>query len=364
MTDTRTRPPLSTVLTVTGRESLGRRTRLAWTLGVVAALHVAAALLLAAGGALSGASGALTLGAVGVAYLAGLKHHADADHLTGIAGATRSFVARGKDPVSVGLAFSLGHSSVVFVMACALIVGIGGARELLAGESTAAGALGVTGGLVAGTFLVLVGAFNLVALVRSVRARRVGHGHDGSAHDGSAHDGSAHDGPAATVMGRLMAAPLSRVRGPRHVYVIGFLFGLGFDTATQIGLLVLTASSAALGAPAAALLALPVAFAAGMTLGDTLVGYVLVRTYARAGGGRAAGGRVDVVVTAMAVASALSLGTVLLAATSAEAGWTSGPLSTGAAGLDLDHVGWVVLGVVAVTAIAVLLLTSTRSASR
>jgi len=359
MTDTRTRPPLSTVLTATGRESLGRRTRLAWTLGVVAALHVAAALLLAAGGALSGASGALTLGAVGVAYLAGLKHHADADHLTGIAGATRSFVARGKDPVSVGLAFSLGHSSVVFVMACALIVGIGGARELLAGESTAAGALGVTGGLVAGTFLVLVGAFNLVALVRSVRARRAGHGHDGTVHDGSAHGG-----PAATVMGRLMAAPLSRVRGPRHVYVIGFLFGLGFDTATQIGLLVLTASSAALGAPAAALLALPVAFAAGMTLGDTLVGYVLVRTYARAGGGRAAGGRVDVVVTAMAVASALSLGTVLLAATSAEAGWTSGPLSTGAAGLDLDHVGWVVLGVVAVTAIAVLLLTSTRSASR
>lgn len=330
------------VLTAAGREALPERTRLMWAAAVVLTLHAAAASLLVAG-RIGGAAGVVTVGAVVLAYLAGLKHHADADHLTGIAGATRKFVAEGRSPVSVGLAFSLGHSSVVLVTAGAVIAGVGSVRGLLTGESTAAAALGVTGGLVAGTFLTLIGVFNLVVLTRILAARR-----------GARHTPTV----GGTAMGRLMARPLSRVRGPRHVYLVGFLFGLGFDTATQIGLLVLTATSAALGASVVALLALPLAFAAGMTLGDTVVGYVLMRTYRRAGS--VAGSRVDAVVTGMSVASALTLGVIILGATLHEAGWLTGPVTTALAGLDLDAAGWVILGVVAATGLAVAALPAGR----
>lgn len=318
------------------------RRELAVTLGVVVSLHVAAAALLVLGH--RPGTGALTLGTVAVAWLAGLKHHADADHLTGIAGATRAFVAGGRAPASVGLAFALGHSTVVFLLCCAVAWGVGGAGELLTGDSGVADALGVVGGLVAGGFLVLVGVVNAVVLHRS----RAAGGADGG----------------RTVTGRLMARPLAAARGPRDVYLVGFLFGLGFDTATQIGLLVLTATSASLGVPAVALLALPLAFAAGMTAGDTAVGLVLLRTYLSAGTGHTRGSTVDLVVTAMSAASALTLGTVLLGATAGEAGWSSDPVTGALAALDLDAVGWVVLAVVLVTTAVVWALDRGAAARR
>lgn len=252
------------------RESLPLRTRVLCTFGAVAALHAAAVVLLLAGNAGATAPQALTWGLVLTAYLAGVKHSYDWDHLAAIDNSTRKFVAQRQDPVSVGFAFSLGHSSVVTLAGVLVIAGasmVGGFMQ----EGTAGNLLlGLIGSGVSGLFLLAMGLFNGSAFARSAGALR-------RARNGAAVN--AGDLEPLGLMARLLARPLSRVRRPRNIYVVGFLFGLGFDTATTIGLLMVTAAAALAGVPAFALLALPLAFAAAMTLCDSLNGMAMMRMY-------------------------------------------------------------------------------------
>ena len=240
------------------RAHLPLRTRLLVTFGAVAALHAAAVVLLVAGAA--GGGQPLGIGLVLTAYLAGVKHSYDWDHLAAIDNSTRKFAAEHRDPVSVGFAFSLGHSSVV-VLAGVLVVAGASLMGNFMEEGTAGNLLlGLIGSAVSGLFLLAMGAFNGSAFLRTLKVYR-------GARDGAAI--SHEDLAARGFVARLLARPLARVQHPRNIYVIGFLFGLGFDTATTIGLLVMATAASLAGVSPLALLALPLAFAAAMTLCDT-----------------------------------------------------------------------------------------------
>lgn len=265
-----------------GREALPLRTRLLCMFGAVAALHAAAVVLLLAGnmGAAGGVGAAgtpgearvqaLTWGLVLTAYLAGVKHSYDWDHLAAIDNSTRKFVANRQDPVSVGFAFSLGHSSVVTLAGVLVIAGAAVVGEFMQDGSAGNLVLGLIGSGVSGLFLLAMGLFNGSAFARSARAYR-------RARTGGALD--PRDLEPKGLVARLLALPLSRVRQPRNIYVIGFLFGLGFDTATTIGLLMMTTAASLAGVPPFALLALPLAFTAAMTLCDSVNGVAMMRMY-------------------------------------------------------------------------------------
>jgi high-affinity nickel-transport protein len=250
------------------RDTLPFRTRLVFTFGAVAALHFAAVGLLLAGAA--GGGQPLALGLVLTAYLAGVKHSYDWDHLAAIDNSTRKFVAQHQDPVSVGFAFSLGHSSVVILAGVLVVAGASTVGQFMEDGTAGNLVLGLIGSGVSGLFLLAMGLFNGSAFVRTARLYR-------GSRSGAAID--PRDLEARGLVARLLTRPLARVRRPRNIYVIGFLFGLGFDTATTIGLLVMTTAASLAGVSPLALIALPLAFAAAMTLCDSLNGVAMMRMY-------------------------------------------------------------------------------------
>lgn len=248
------------------REQLPAARRIAATFGAVAFLHLLVAGLLVY--SLSADAHPLALGLVVTAYLAGVKHSYDWDHIAAIDNSSRKFAAQGRAPVSVGFAFSMGHSSVVMLAGILVVSGASLMGVLLDDGSAANMALAVFGAGVSALFLLTIGLFNGAAFLKAnVLFRRVRSG------------GTVKDGDLAPtgVVARLLDKPLSRVKRPRDIYVLGFLFGLGFDTASTIAFLLLTASAALAGISIAALLALPLAFTAAMTLCDTANGMAMMK---------------------------------------------------------------------------------------
>ena len=152
------------------REQLPLRTRLLVTFGAVVALHAAAVVLLLAG--LVTAGEPLALGLVLTAYLAGIKHSYDWDHLAAIDNSTRKFVAQRKDPVSVGFAFSLGHSSVVILAGILVVGGAAMVGQFMQDGTTGNLVLGLIGSGVSGIFLLAMGLFNGSAFLRAAKAYR------------------------------------------------------------------------------------------------------------------------------------------------------------------------------------------------
>ena len=172
----------------------------------VAGLHVLGFALL--GG------GTLALGVGVTAYTLGVRHAFDADHLAAIDNTTRKLMAEGGRPLSVGFFFSLGHSTIVFALGVLVVAGVRGL-----GDADTLERVGVIGPIVSGTLLVAIGLLNLPILVQTVRGGE--------------------SPPAGGVMTRLFARATRAVRKPWHMYPLGCLFGLGFDTATEVALLML-----------------------------------------------------------------------------------------------------------------------------
>ncbi|BCW81061.1 nickel transporter [Arthrobacter sp. NicSoilC5] len=311
------------------RDSLPLRTRALFTFGAVAALHAAAVVLLLAG-TRTGGGGALSWGLVLTAYLAGVKHSYDWDHLAAIDNSTRKFVAQRQHPVSVGFAFSLGHSSVVTLAGVLVIAGasmVGGLME----DGTAGNlVLGLIGSGASGLFLLAMGLFNGSAFTRSAAAFR-------RSRAGAAID--PRDLEPQGLVARLLAKPLARVRRPRNIYVIGFLFGLGFDTATTIGLLMMTTAASLAGVPPFALLALPLAFAAAMTLCDSVNGMAMMRMYrsALADPRRKLG--FNAAVTGISAVSALFIAVITLAGFFHAAFGLHDPVTAWLSSIDLGDAG-------------------------
>src|SRR5215472_13643187 len=244
--------------------------RLGGMAAVVVALHVAGWGLLAlavAGGSHVSRGGAFGLGTGVLAYTLGMRHAFDADHIAAIDNTTRKLVGEGRRPLSVGFFFSLGHSSVVFVLAILLNFGIRslGAQVRDSG-SVLHGVTSLVGTLVSGSFLYLIAALNLVILAGIVKVftqMRSGQFSDAELEEQLAKRG---------LMNRLLGPLNRRVDQPWKMYPIGLLFGLGFDTATEVAFLVLAGTAVISGLPLYAVLSLPFLFAAGMSLFDTADG--------------------------------------------------------------------------------------------
>ncbi|MDF3340812.1 HoxN/HupN/NixA family nickel/cobalt transporter [Mycolicibacterium septicum] len=289
----------------------------------------------------------ITLGSAGVfgvgigvtAYLLGVRHAFDADHIAVIDNTTRKLVGEGTRSLSAGFWFSLGHSSVVFGLALLLAFGV----HALAGpvqneDSPMLQTLGLIGSVVAGTFLILIGLTNLFAVVGIAKIFRAMRG--GQFDEAELERQLQQRGFLARLLGRFMR----RVSKPWHLYPVGFLMGLGFDTATQVALLVLAAGAAAFTLPWYAILVLPVLFAAGMSLFDSVDGIFMSRAYGWAFLQPVRKVYYNLTVTVLSVIVALVIGVIVLAGLLVERlGITTGPLAfIGSA--DLEFVGFAIVG--------------------
>jgi high-affinity nickel-transport protein len=236
---------------------------------VIVALHVLGFGLLIGSGELVGAGIGIT------AYTLGLRHAFDADHIGAIDNTTRKLMGEGQRPLSVGFFFSLGHSTIVFVLAALIALGAKGIAE----SARVHEVTGVIGPAVSGTFLIAIGLLNLRGLS---------------------------SGEPGGVMLRLYGRATRAISKPWQMYPLGCLFGLGFDTATEVALLAAAGGAAAGGLPWYAVLSLPILFAAGMSLLDTLDGAFMSFAY------RSGSAAYNVTVTGISVAVALGIGTIQL----------------------------------------------------
>jgi high-affinity nickel-transport protein len=278
------------------------------------------------------------------AYVLGMRHAFDADHIAAIDNTTRKLMAEGRRPLSVGFWFSLGHSSIVFGLCLLLAIGVRALAGDVADDSSGLQqATGLIGTGVSGAFLILIGVINLVVLVGIVKVflemRR------GVFDERALEEQLDNRGLMNRILGRVTRA----VRTPRRMYLVGLLFGLGFDTATEVSLLVLAGGAAAFALPWYAILTLPVLFAAGMSLLDTIDGCFMNFAYGWALSKPVRKVYYNITVTSLSVAVALVIGTVeLLSILTEKAGIDSGPLAA-IGGLNLDHVGYAIVVLFVVT---------------
>lgn len=313
---------------------------------VVIALHVVgfASLVAVASGDHRMAGGAVFGIGLGItAYTLGMRHAFDADHIAAIDNTTRKLVVDGRRPLTVGFWFSLGHSSIVFGLCVLLAAGVRAlASQVDDDSSTLQSVTGVFGTSVSGVFLILIGVLNLVVLLRIRQiVRDMRHG----AFDEAQLDARLNErGAINRVVGRFLGV----IRAPWQMYPVGLLFGLGFDTATEVSLLVL-AGTAAVSLPWYAILTLPVLFTAGMSLFDSIDGAVMHYAYGWAHARPARRIFYNVTITALSVAVALGIGGIELIGLLAEKlGVTSGPLAWIGA-IDLEYVGYIVVGLFVVS---------------
>ena len=211
------------------------------------------------------------LGIGAMAYFFGLRHAFDADHIAAIDNVTRKLRQDGKRPVASGLFFSLGHSTVVIVLSLLLALA---ARQTESHMGALRDVGGLVGTLVSALFLTLIGLVNLRILIQLLRALKRSREGD--------FDVAASEAPLAAggLMSRLFGRIYRNINASWKMYPLGFLFGLGFDTATEIAILSLPRASPRMAAWTCwAVMAFPLLFTAGMSLMDTLDGLVMLRIY-------------------------------------------------------------------------------------
>ena len=213
----------------------------------------------------------ILLGTALLAYTFGLRHAVDADHISAIDNVTRKLMQEGRRPVAVGFFFSLGHSTIVVALSIAIAIAADGVRHSLPGLQSAGGLIG-TG--VSAAFLLLVAAINAIVFADVIRAfrevRRTG------VYNEHAVDGILE---RRGFVGRFFRPLFRLVDRSWKMYPIGVLFGLGFDTATEIGLLGIAAVEAGKGLPVYDILIFPLLFTAGMSLLDTTDGVLMLAAY-------------------------------------------------------------------------------------
>jgi len=294
--------------------------------GVIVALHLIGWVTLAAFVAphhFSVGGKALGLGVGLTAYTLGLRHAFDADHISAIDNTTRKLMTEGKRPLSVGFWFSLGHSSIVVVLTLLLGLGLKGLGvELSDNKSGLHNFGGLIGTTVSGSFLYLIAIINLVVLVgilKVFRQMRRGEFDEATLEEHLSNRG---------LMNRFLGRAMRAVSKPWQIYPVGLLFGLGFDTVTEVGLLVLAGTSVASGLPWYAVMCLPILFAAGMSLLDTIDGSFMNFAYGWAFSKPVRKVFYNITITSISVAVALIIGTIELVSVFAhQAHITSGPLS-------------------------------------
>lgn len=320
--------------------------------GFIALLHVAgAALMLAAtGGHYELSDGSLFgWGTAVLAYTLGMRHAFDADHIAAIDNTTRKLMSEGKRPLAVGFFFSLGHSSVVVALTVLLMLGIKGlGAQLKDTDSSLSHYTELIGLTVSGTFLMLIGILNLVILVSIVRVfidMRKGMY--------SEEELEKHLNSRGLLM-RFFGPIARRIDTSWKMYPLGILFGLGFDTATEIGLLVLAGTSVIAGLPWWAILSLPLFFAAGMSLLDTIDGSFMNFAFGWAFSKPVRKVYYNIVITSLSVGVALFIGGLEILQVLAKQLNLTGGVWDYAASFNLNSVGYIIAAAFAVVWIVAL----------
>lgn len=291
--------------------------------------------------ALGGSTPIFTAGVGILAYTFGLRHAFDADHIAAIDNTTRKLLTDRAEkgtrrrPLSVGFWFSLGHATIVFALAFLLCLGVRALAGQLEDRSSMLHSItGIVGVSVSGVFLWLIGLLNLVALIGIVKVfREMRSGQYDEAQLERALD-------SRGFMNRFLGGLTTSIRSPWQVYPVGVLFGLGFDTATEVGLLVLAGGAAAFRLPFYAILVLPVLFAAGMCLMDTTDGVLMNGAYGWAFLKPVRKVFYNLTITAISVMVALVIGTIeLVGVIAGQAHIDSGVIAV-IAGIPLDYAGY------------------------
>ncbi len=279
-----------------------------------------------------------------LAYTLGMRHAFDADHIAAIDNTTRKLIQDGKRPLSVGYFFSLGHSTIVFVLAVLLNFGI---RALNGAVRNNTSALhhwtGIIGTSVSGTFLYLIGLLNLVVLFSIIKVSR-------EMRQGKYDDAELERQlDSRGIMNRILGGYAKRVDSPQKMSPVGVLFGLGFDTATAVALLVLAGSAVVGGLPFYAVISLPVLFAAGMCLFDTIDGCFMNFAYDWAFSKPIRKIYYNLTITGLSVFIALFIGTIeilgLIAQETNQSGWFWDVVSK----FNINRAGFIIVGVFVAT---------------
>jgi nickel/cobalt transporter (NiCoT) family protein len=285
------------------------------------------------------------------AYTLGLRHAFDADHIAAIDNTTRKLMNDGRRPLGVGFFFSLGHSSVVFGLALLIAFGL---KAIIGPVEQDSSALhhytSLIGTSVSSVFLYLIAIINVVILVGILRVfAQMRRGH----YDEDELEAQLNNrGLLNRVLGRFTKS----VTASWQMYPIGVLFGLGFDTATEVALLVLAGTSAAAGLPWYAILCLPVLFTAGMCLLDTIDGSFMNFAYGWAFSNPVRKVYYNITITGLSVVVALLIGSMELIGLLAEQfGW-SGGFWGWLGGVDLNAIGFVIVGLFVLTWAGALLI--------
>jgi nickel/cobalt transporter (NiCoT) family protein len=289
----------------------GQKRTLVMMVVVVAGLHVAGFLtlisLVAPRHYHVGSAGAFTVGIGITAYTLGLRHAFDADHISAIDNTTRKLMSEGKRPLSVGFWFSLGHSTIVFALTFLISVGVRALDGPVKNDhSNLHQVTNSIGTLVSGTFLYAIAAINVVILfgiIKVFREMRTGRYNEQQLEEQLDKRG---------LMNRFLGRLTKTVKNPGQMYPIGVLFGLGFDTATEVALLVLAGGAAGAGLPWYAILCLPILFAAGMSLMDSIDGSFMNFAYGWAFSKPVRKVFYNITITGLSVAVAVVIGTIEL----------------------------------------------------
>ena len=271
-----------------------------------------------------------------VAYMFGLRHAFDADHIAAVDDTVRYLLQKGQKPLGVGFFFSLGHSTVVLLLAIAIVFAAATVKRELPELRNLGGIIGAG---VSGTFLWIIGILNLLVLLdilkvwRSARTGQHSHAH--------LEELLAQRG----LLNRLFGGRLRQViKHSWQMYPLGLLFGLGFDTASEVGLLGMTAGAAVGNLPIPAALSLPILFAAGMSAMDTTDGVLMVKAYHWAFVNPLRKIFYNLSTTALSVAVALLIGAIELLQVFITILNLKGPLFDFVGGLDFSALGYVIVG--------------------
>jgi nickel/cobalt transporter (NiCoT) family protein len=271
-----------------------------------------------------------------VAYMFGLRHAFDADHIAAVDDTVRFMLQKGKKPLGVGFFFSLGHSTVVMILAVAIAYAASTVKRELPVFQNIGGMIGAS---VSGTFLWIIGILNLLVLLDILKvwqqAKAGTHSH-------------AHLELLLTQRGlinRLFGGRLQKLMNHSwQMYPLGLLFGLGFDTGSEIGLLAMTAGASAGNLPTSAVLSLPILFAAGMTMMDTTDGVLMSKAYDWAFLNPLRKIFYNITTTGLSIVVALLIGTIELLQVSITVGRLHGRFFDFIGGLDFGVLGYVIVG--------------------
>lgn len=290
-------------------------------------------------------------GTAALAYTLGMRHAFDADHISAIDNTTRKLMSEGQRPLAVGFFFSLGHSSVVAGLAILLNFGIKAVGSQLKDEDSAlhhyTGLIGLT---VSGTFLMIIAILNLVILVSIVgvffKMRKGLYNEE---------ELEKHLNSRGLLM-RFFGPIARRIDKSWKMYPLGILFGLGFDTATEIGLLVLAGSSVIAGLPWWAVISLPLFFAGGMSLLDTIDGSFMNFAYGWAFSKPVRKVYYNIIITGLSVAVALFVGGLEICQVIAQQLNLTGGFWNYALEFNLNSAGYFIVGAFVVVWTVALLL--------